>query len=69
MPGISHTQIMRVLKSRGLEFRKSKLRLISEDPKYGVKKARIQRLLKKPNCRVLFEDEKRIVTKRYPGYE
>jgi transposase len=31
--------------------------------------ARIQRLLKKPNCIVLFEDEKRIVAKRYGGYE
>lgn len=69
VPDISHTQIMRVLKSRGLGFRKSKLRLVSEDPKYEAKKARIQRLLKKPNCRVLFEDEKRIVAKRYPGYE
>lgn len=66
---ISHTQIMRVLKSRGLEFRKSKLRLVSEDPKYAAKKARIQRLLKRPNCKVLFEDEKVIVAKKYPGYE
>ena len=66
---ISHTQLMRVLKSRGLKFRKSKQQLISEDPEYGVKKARIRRLLKKPNCKVLFEDEMRIVAKRYSGYE
>lgn len=66
---ISHTQLMRVLKSRGLKFRRSKQQLISEDPEYWAKKARIRRLLKRPNCRVLFEDEMRIVAKRYPGYE
>lgn len=66
---ISHTQLMRILKSRGLRFRRSKQRLISEDPEYEAKKARIQRLLKRPNCRILFEDETRIVAKRYPGYE
>lgn len=66
---ISHTQLMRVLKSRGLKFRRSKQRLISDDPEYEAKKARIRRLLKKPNCKILFEDEMRIVAKRYPGYE
>lgn len=66
---ISHTQLMRVLKSRGLKFRRSKQRLISEDPEYEAKRARIRRLLKKPNCKVFYEDEMRIVAKRYPGYE
>jgi hypothetical protein len=57
------------LKARGLGFRKSKSMLISEDPKYEIKKARIRRPLKKPNCTILFEDEKIIVAKEYPGYE
>jgi len=30
---------------------------------------RIKRLLKKPNCIVLFEDEKRIALKLYNGYK
>lgn len=67
--GISHTQIARILKSRKLGFKKSKLQLISEDPEYEAKMARIKRLLKRPNCVVLFEDEKTIVAKRYIGYE
>ena len=66
---VSYTQLRKILRSRGLSFRKSKLRLISGDPEYGVKKRRIQRLLRKPNCRVFFEDEKRVVAKQYAGYE
>lgn len=66
---ISHTQLRRILKLRGLSLKKCKLRLISEDPSYEVKKARIQRLLKKPNCIVLFMDEKTVVAKEYAGYE
>lgn len=66
---ISHTQIARILKSRKLGFKKSKLRLISEDPEYEAKMARMKRLLKRPNCAVLFEDEKTIVAKKYVGYE
>ena len=31
--------------------------------------ARIQRLLRKPNCAVLFEDERVLVAKEYLGYE
>jgi hypothetical protein len=50
-------------------LKKSKLKLISEDPKYEAKKLRIKHLLKKPNCVILFEDEKNIVAKEYPGYE
>jgi hypothetical protein len=34
-----------------------------------AKKLRIKHLLKKPNCVILFEDEKTIVAKEYPGYE
>ena len=30
---------------------------------------RIQRILKKPNCLVFFQDEKRIVAKAFAGYE
>ncbi|MFN4133219.1 MAG: IS630 family transposase [Candidatus Hadarchaeales archaeon] len=33
------------------------------------RRRRIQRLLRKPNCRVFFEDEKRVVAKEYGGYE
>jgi hypothetical protein len=42
---------------------------VSKDPKYEAKMARIKRLLNKPNCIVLFEDEKTIVAKSYVGYE
>lgn len=66
---ISHVEIRRILLSRGLGYRKSKLELVSRDPKYEAKMARIKRLVKRPNCIVLFEDEKRIVAKRYAGYE
>jgi transposase len=66
---ISHTQIRRILKARGLKYRRGRLKLISEDPTYEAKKRRIQRLLTRPNCVVLFEDEKYIVAKQYVGYE
>ena len=42
--------------------------MISEDPDYEAKKARIRELLEKPNCLVLFEDEKGpMVVKHYGG--
>lgn len=66
---ISHVEIRRILLSENLGYRKSMLRLESEDPKYEAKMARIKRLLKRPNCIVMFEDEKTIVAKKYPGYE
>jgi transposase len=66
---ISHEQIRRILLSAGLSYQQNKLSLESDDPEYEAKIKRIKRLLKKPNCIVLFEDEKIIVAKRYPGYE
>jgi transposase len=66
---ISHVEVRRVLLSEELNYRRARQELESEDPKYEAKMARIKRLLKKPNCIVLFEDEKTIVAKRYPGHE
>ncbi len=64
---LSHTQLRTILTSRGLRFRRSRAKLISRDPEYEAKKRRIQRLLRHPNCRVMFEDEKRLVAKEYGG--
>lgn len=36
---VSHTQLRKILTSRGLGFRKSMLRLVSKDPEYGAKSA------------------------------
>lgn len=66
---ISHAQIRKILTKHGLRFRKARRKLVSEDPEYGAKMARIRRLLKKPNSVVLFEDERVLVAKEYPGYE
>lgn len=66
---ISYVQIRKILVKHGLKFRKARRKLISEDPEYEAKMARIQRLLKKPNSVVLFEDERVLVAKEYPGYE
>lgn len=66
---ISHVEVRRILLSEGLSYRKSKTELVSKDPKYEAKMARIQRLLKKPNCAIVFHDEKTITAKRYAGYE
>lgn len=66
---ISHEEVRRILLSKGLGYRRALSRLESEDPKYEAKMRRIQRLLRKPNCIVMFEDEKTIVAKRYAGYE
>jgi transposase len=66
---VSHAQLRKILMTRGLRFRRSRLKLASRDPEYEAKKRRIQRLLKKPNCRVMFEDERRLVAKEYGGYE
>jgi transposase len=66
---VSHAQLRKVLMARGLRFRRSRSKLVSPDPEYEAKRRRIQRLLRKPNCRVFFEDEKRVVAKEYGGYE
>jgi transposase len=66
---ISHTRIRQLLLKHGFKFLKSKQELISKDPNYEAKMLRIKRLLKKPNCIVLFEDEKRIALKLYNGYK
>lgn len=66
---VSHTQLRKILMGRGVRFRRSKLKLVSRDPEYEAKRRRIRRLLKRPNCRVMFEDEKRLVAKEYGGYE
>lgn len=65
---ISVEELRRILTSHGLVFRKSRRKLVSEDPDYEAKKARIRELLERPNCHVLFEDEKGPMTvKRYGG--
>lgn len=65
---ISVEELRRILLSHGVAFRKSRRKLISEDPDYEAKKARIRELLEKPNCLVFFEDEKGpMVVKRYDG--
>jgi len=65
---ISVEELRRILLSHGVAFRKSRRKLVSEDPDYEAKKARIRELLEKPNCSVLFEDEKGPMTvKRYGG--
>jgi len=66
---ISYVQVGKILTKYGLRFRKARRKLISEDPEYGAKMARIRRLLKKPNSVVLFEDERALVAKEYLGYE
>lgn len=66
---VSYVQIGKVLAKYGLRFRKARRTLVSRDPGYEAKMARIRRLLRKPNCVVLFEDERVLVAKEYPGYE
>lgn len=66
--GVSHTRIRQLLLKRGFRFWKSKQELISRDPEYEAKMARIRRLLKKPNCVVLYEDEKKVPLKLYAGW-
>jgi transposase len=66
---ISYVQISKILKSYGLRFRRVRRKIISEDPEYEAKMARIRRLLRKPNCIVLFEDERALVAKEHLGYE
>lgn len=66
---ISYVQIGKILSKYGLRFRKARRKLVSEDPEYGAKMARIRRLLRKPNSVVLYEDERVLVAKEYPGYE
>jgi transposase len=66
---LSHSQLRKILMVRGLRFKRSRQRLISKDPEYEAKRRRIRRLLRRPNCRVLFEDEKRLVAKEYGGYK
>ncbi|MEA1904259.1 MAG: IS630 family transposase, partial [Candidatus Hadarchaeota archaeon] len=66
---ISYVQIRKILAKHGLKFRKARRRLVSKDPEYEAKMARIRRLLKKPNSVILFEDERVLVAKEYLGYE
>jgi len=66
---ISYVQIGKILAKHGLRFRKARRRIVSDDPEYGAKMARIRRLLNKPNSVVLFEDERVLVAKEYLGCE
>jgi transposase len=66
---VSYVQIRNILLKYGLGFRKARKKLFSDDPEYEAKMARIRRLLKKPNCVVLFTDQKLLVAKEYLGYE
>lgn len=65
---ISVSELRRILLSRNIASRKSRRKLISEDPDYEAKKRRLNELLEKPNCILLFFDEKGpTVIKRYGG--
>lgn len=64
---VSHTRIRQLLLKHGFRFWKSKQELISRDPEYEAKTRRIQRLLRKPNCVVMYEDEKKVPLKLYAG--
>ena len=66
---LNHETIRKILLKHGLRFRRAKTKLFSQDPCYEAKKCRIQRLLTKPNCIILFEDEKCLVAKAFSGYE
>jgi transposase len=66
---VSYVQIGKILAKHGLRFRKARRKLVSDDPEYEAKMARIRRLLRKPNSVVLFEDERALVAKEYLGYE
>jgi transposase len=66
---VSYGRIRQLLLKYGFRFWKTKQELISKDPNYEAKRRRIRRLLRKPNCIVLFEDEKKIAIKLYAGYE
>jgi len=57
---ISYGRIRQLLLKQGFKFWKSKQEIISKDPNYEAKMLRIKRLLKKPNCIVLFQDEKKV---------
>lgn len=64
---ISYGRIRQLLLKHKFRFLKTRQELISKDPEYEAKMRRIQRLLRKPNCVVLFEDEKRVPLKIYVG--
>ena len=66
---ISYGRIRQLLLKHGFKFWKSKQEIISKDPNYEAKMLRIKRLLKKPNCIVLFQDKKNIPIKLHSGYE
>jgi transposase len=66
---ISYGRIRQLLLKHGFKFWKTKQEIISKDPNYEAKMLRIKRLLKKPNCIVLFQDEKKVPIKLYSGYE
>ena len=52
-----------MLLKNGFKFWKSKQEIISKNPEYEVKRLRIKRLLKKPNCIVLFQAEMKVPIK------
>jgi transposase len=66
---MSHTQIRNVLLKHGLKFRKARSRILSTNPEYEAKKKRVERLMRRPNSVVMFQDEKVMVAKEYLGYE
>lgn len=56
---LSGERIRQLLLKNGIRFRRAKLRVVSDDPLYELKKRRIERLLAAPPKRtvILFEDE------------
>ncbi len=64
---ISYERIRQLLLKHGFKFWKTKQELISRDPEFEAKKARILRLYRRANCVVLCMDEKRVAIKYYGG--
>jgi hypothetical protein len=52
-----------------LDFGNLNKKLFQKIQNYEAKMLRIKRLLKKPNCIVLFQDEKKVSIKLHSGYE
>ncbi|MGQ9588617.1 MAG: IS630 family transposase, partial [Thermoplasmata archaeon] len=56
---LSGERIRQLLLKNGMRFRRAKLRVVSDDPDYDIKRRRIERLVAAPPKRtvILFEDE------------
>jgi len=56
---LSGERIRQLLLKNGMRFRRAKLRVVSDDPEYDIKRRRVEKLLAAPPKRtvILFEDE------------